>query len=512
MSYGYVPQYVTEEPESESECPSDDQIMQHVTSDVTELYRRKHQTVNHHRNSAGTYYHTHVPNCYEQQTRIPATCACNLPPLDPRYCYYKAVPQAQEGIFRSSTTVSPNLRTCQDTKAASTATFKKYPVTARTPRLGRYSGEGVRPRAVKVVLNNEDEVKAVVFNAKELKNHANYRNISLSMDKTPRQIAYYKQLQQELNDRTSKGETAPTPTEIQHYRGQEAAYAINDYVMRTTAVKRTDTRPVDSEGDVHSRLNDLENFLTRFDDQAEDDGDVEIAGVSEISKILKPKVPASVKAKHQDKIIKLRAVKTNVTETITTPEKVSKLEVTEAPEEPLNVLLQKLNKDSPKPKEAKSENEVKRESKFKTVMGKNRQFCIEQKPPLDDNSALELHKSKSYIVSLIDKALSRELGTVPGDKCTRKEFMTMNPKKAIDLVNRHRSASQGAEKSINLDVTQASSSKKDDQCVCKNEEPLYLKQLKQLRWSHLRHIQREAKRLADLERFLDSFSEGESPP
>ncbi|EFA12308.1 hypothetical protein TcasGA2_TC016103 [Tribolium castaneum] len=74
-------------------------------------------------------------------------------------------------------------------------------------RLGRYSGEGVRPRAVKVVLNNENEVKAVVFNAKELKNHANYRNISLSMDKTPRQIAYYKQLQQELNDRTSKGES-----------------------------------------------------------------------------------------------------------------------------------------------------------------------------------------------------------------------------------------------------------------------------------------------------------------
>jgi hypothetical protein len=44
------------------------------------------------------------------------------------------------------------------------------------------------------------------------------------------------------------------------------------------------------------------------------------------------------------------------------------------------------------------------------------------------------------------------------------------------------------------------------------EEPLYLKQLKQLRWSHLRHIQREAKRLADLERFLDSFSEVDSPP
>lgn len=78
--------------------------------------------------------------------------------------------------------------------------------------------------------------------------------------------------------------------------------------MRTTAVKRTDTthhqqppqpHPVDSEGDVNSRLNDLENFLTKFEEDeeavvvGEDEGEterVEISGISEISKILKPKV------------------------------------------------------------------------------------------------------------------------------------------------------------------------------------------------------------------------------
>lgn len=38
------------------------------------------------------------------------------------------------------------------------------------------------------------------------------------------------------------------------------------------------------------------------------------------------------------------------------------------------------------------------------------------------------------------------------------------------------------------------------------EEPAYIKQLKQLRWGHLKHIQREVKRLEDLERFLDSCS------
>lgn len=38
------------------------------------------------------------------------------------------------------------------------------------------------------------------------------------------------------------------------------------------------------------------------------------------------------------------------------------------------------------------------------------------------------------------------------------------------------------------------------------EEPTYIKQLKQLRWGHLKHIQREVRRLEDLERFLDSCS------
>lgn len=128
-------------------------------------------------------------------------------------------------------------------------------------------------------------------------------------------------------------------------------------------------------------------------------------------------VPASVKAKHQNKVIKLKAVKTNLNETTTTQlEKVNKLEVKEAPAEPLDVLLQKLSKEN-------NQNFVKTELEMKpqTKLRRNPRVHSDQKPPLDDNSALELHKSKSYIVSLIDKALSKELGTVPGDKCTRQE-------------------------------------------------------------------------------------------
>ncbi|CAH2001395.1 unnamed protein product [Acanthoscelides obtectus] len=39
--------------------------------------------------------------------------------------------------------------------------------------------------------------------------------------------------------------------------------------------------------------------------------------------------------------------------------------------------------------------------------------------PLDDVCALELHRSKSYIVNLIDRALSKELGTVPSERSRR---------------------------------------------------------------------------------------------
>lgn len=35
---------------------------------------------------------------------------------------------------------------------------------------------------------------------------------------------------------------------------------------------------------------------------------------------------------------------------------------------------------------------------------------------VDECSALELHRSKSYIVSLIDRALSKELGTLPDER------------------------------------------------------------------------------------------------
>ncbi|XP_030768272.1 uncharacterized protein LOC115891833 [Sitophilus oryzae] len=150
--------------------------------------------------------------------------------------------------------------------------------------------------------------------------------------------------------------------------------------------------------------------------------------------------------------------------------------------------------------------------------------------PLDDNCALDLHRSKSYIVDLIDKALSRELGTVPREQLLHQN---MTPKKAIEAISRHH---QPDSKDLSFEVTAALTDsfisnvtappsnennearillqdprqvQSDDETKKKVCNPNYIKQLKQLRWGHIRHIQHEARKLADLEEFLENCGESD---
>ncbi|XP_049823580.1 uncharacterized protein LOC109603150 isoform X3 [Aethina tumida] len=144
---------------------------------------------------------------------------------------------------------------------------------------------------------------------------------------------------------------------------------------------------------------------------------------------------------------------------------------------------------------------------------------------LDDNSALELHRSKSYIVNLIDRALSKELGTVPSSRWNEKQIENFNTKKAIKLINRHKQQPipQEIEKddctdlapilldsiisneSVPTESSQLPSTSETTSKTCScRDQPEYVKQLRQLRWSHLKHIQKEVKQLEELERFLDS--------
>lgn len=132
-----------------------------------------------------------------------------------------------------------------------------------------------------------------------------------------------------------------------------------------------------------------------------------------------------------------------------------------------------------------------------------------------ENSILELHRSKSYILSLIDRALSRELGTATDEAYPSipKEVIQDSARQAAGTVKKHdRNCDNGLclQKESNRAFAE-SEVKHESSCSCNvQEEPLYMKQLRQLKWGHLKHIQTEARRLEDLERFLDSCSSSQS--
>ena len=74
-------------------------------------------------------------------------------------------------------------------------------------RLGRFSDLNPRPRPIKVTLSNESDVQRIIRNAKKLKGNDKFKDMSVSLDRTPRQLAYYKKVKQELTERTNRGET-----------------------------------------------------------------------------------------------------------------------------------------------------------------------------------------------------------------------------------------------------------------------------------------------------------------
>lgn len=73
-------------------------------------------------------------------------------------------------------------------------------------RLGRFNHSSARPRPVKITFEREADVRDFVFNSKKLKNNPVFGHVSLSFDRTPRQIELYNKLKRELNERIANGE------------------------------------------------------------------------------------------------------------------------------------------------------------------------------------------------------------------------------------------------------------------------------------------------------------------
>nr|CAI5852005.1 unnamed protein product [Callosobruchus analis] len=74
----------------------------------------------------------------------------------------------------------------------------------KTFRVGRPQPNKTRP--LRVVMKSQTEVRNVFFKAKELKKAPKYEHLALGLDKTPAQLAAFKNLKKELETRIQSGE------------------------------------------------------------------------------------------------------------------------------------------------------------------------------------------------------------------------------------------------------------------------------------------------------------------
>lgn len=81
-------------------------------------------------------------------------------------------------------------------------------------RLGRPNE--VKPRPVKVIFSSNNIASTIISQAKHLKTSQQFSHISISSDKTPRQMEDYRRIKQQLNERIQAGESN---IKIKHING-----------------------------------------------------------------------------------------------------------------------------------------------------------------------------------------------------------------------------------------------------------------------------------------------------
>ncbi|CAH0546587.1 unnamed protein product [Brassicogethes aeneus] len=73
-------------------------------------------------------------------------------------------------------------------------------------RLGKFSPTAEKPRPVRINFNEESLVHNFIKQVKKLKNMEDFKNINVSLDRTPRQLQLYSSVKLELSNRLANGE------------------------------------------------------------------------------------------------------------------------------------------------------------------------------------------------------------------------------------------------------------------------------------------------------------------
>ena len=91
-------------------------------------------------------------------------------------------------------------------------------------RIGKFVATKGTPRPLKVMVNEESVVHDIILKARNLKNTDNYKNINISLDRTPRQIELYRTVKKQFNERIAAGETN---LKIKYVRGVPKIVNLN---------------------------------------------------------------------------------------------------------------------------------------------------------------------------------------------------------------------------------------------------------------------------------------------
>lgn len=91
-------------------------------------------------------------------------------------------------------------------------------------RLGRFDGNSNRIRPLRVKFSNVKDVHTIIKHAKHIRNSSQFNNISISLDRTVRQVNYYKKLKAEMSDRIANGEGSLA---IKYKRGIPSIQSLN---------------------------------------------------------------------------------------------------------------------------------------------------------------------------------------------------------------------------------------------------------------------------------------------
>lgn len=73
-------------------------------------------------------------------------------------------------------------------------------------RLGRFNANRERNRPLRIGLSSVGDVHKIIKSAKNLQNSAKFSKVKIAMDKTPRQLSYYKKVKTEMENRIQQGE------------------------------------------------------------------------------------------------------------------------------------------------------------------------------------------------------------------------------------------------------------------------------------------------------------------